>query len=228
MRSEDPKNARLFFWTKGATRRRLALFQPRARLDPGYPRSKWPLLLSPRWPSKAAAPASSPRCSSAPSGLISSTTCTPPWRYVQRAAISSDDDPRGRRGVPSPPSPHAARASRAGVRRASRLHTRSSPRRRRAPRPDPVADPPPVLPARPIIPSKTLKNRKTTAKRTPSSTRPVTRPPPSPGVPAAPCRAFPASPVAVPTARARVRSVTCAAAAACSRPPRRGAAGTAA
>ena len=99
----DRKTLNTRGWTKGATRRRLALFQPRARLDPGYPRSKWPLLLSPRWPSKAAAPASSPRCSSAPSGLISSTTCTPPWRYVQRAAISSDDDPRGRRGVPSPP-----------------------------------------------------------------------------------------------------------------------------
>ena len=68
---------------------------------------------------------------------------------------------------------------------------------------------------------------RTTAKPTRFPRPPVTRPPRSPGVPVARFRVFPAFPVAVPTERAKVRSVTCAAAATCSPPPRPGAGGTA-
>ena len=54
----------------------------------------------------------------------------------------------------------------------------------------------------------------------------VTRPLLNPGVPVVPWPVFPASVVAEPTAPARVPSVTCAVAAACSLPPRPGGAGT--
>jgi len=74
--------------------------------------------------------------------------------------------------------------------------------------------------------SSTPTSPRTPARRTPSPSTPASRRPPSPGARAAPLRVSPVCPVVVPTARGRVRSVTCAARAACSPPPRSGAAGT--